>query len=100
MKVKVVHVETDVDMRMKHELRESKKAEKLKPGECLVAINRAKDMARIIDCEGGVHDYYAYAGMKFDVSEISGMMKRGLGIELTGQIGKDETKQVAATKVA
>lgn len=82
MKCKVVHVQDGWNMSFTHELRTSPRAEKLKSGECIVAINVAETIARVIDCEGGVHNYYAPEGVKFDVKTLSDMMLRGIGIEL------------------
>jgi hypothetical protein len=79
---KVVAVIQDWNMNLKHELRESPTALNLKSGQCIVAINTRRNMARVICSEGGVHDYYADQGVKFDVGELSQMMQRGIGLEL------------------
>lgn len=98
MKCTVVHVEQGWNMSFKHDLRTSPRVEKLKPAECLVAFNVAETMARIIDCEGGVHDYYAPEGVKFDVKTLSDMMLRGIGIEL--EVRKRATTAAKAPAVA
>ena len=53
MRIKVVHVERGWDMRRKHDLREGLHAQRLKRGQCLVAFNVARTMARVIDSEWG-----------------------------------------------
>ena len=82
MRIRVAHVEAEWDMRRKHALREGTRAIRLKQGQCLVAFNRRLTMARIIDSEGGVHDYYADRGVKFDLEVLAEMMLRGFTVEL------------------
>ena len=90
MRIKIVHVEPGWDMRLKHALREGIRAQRLKPGQCLVAFNRALTQARIIDCEGGVHDYYADQGVEYDLEELAAQLKRGLFVEL--EVGRHERR--------
>lgn len=98
MRVKVVHVEKAWDMRRKHALREGTRARALRPGQCLVAFNKALNMARIIDCEGGVHDYYADQGVVYDLEEVAAQFERGLNVEL--DVGRHETESVSKLRVA
>ena len=93
MKVKVIHVESNWDMRRKHALRESRRAKKLERGQCLVAFNAALSMARIIDSEGGVHDYYADRGVKFDLVSLRAMVRDGFAVEL--DVGKTTSVRAA-----
>ena len=99
MRVKVLHVVKAWDMRKKHALREGIRAAKLKRGQCLVAFNRALDMARIIDSEGGVHDYYADKGEQFDLQAVRGRMERAMFVDL--DVGKhDSVAGVAQLRAA
>ncbi len=86
--IQVVHVELDWDMRQVHALREGLRARRLKPGQCLVAFNRALDMARVIDSEGAVHNYYGYQGEEYDLEELAAQMRAGIGIKL--EVGRHE----------
>lgn len=75
----VVHVEEDpVDMRMLHEFRESDRAKKLSPGECIVGFNYNGSMARIVDYELGVHTYYADEGEKFSPELLRDRVRWGM----------------------
>ena len=98
MKLKVVQLVQGWDMRRKHELRESLRARALKRGQCLVAINVARSMARIIDCEGGVHDYYADVGGEYDLYEVAAQIERGLNVEL--DVGRHDTTRSALREAA
>ncbi len=75
-------------MRRKHALREGRRAKALKRGQCLVALNKRRNMARVIDCEGGVHDYYADQGVEYDLYELAAQMNRALFIDL--DVGRHE----------
>lgn len=88
MKVKVVHVVKDWDMRVRHRLRDGRRGSSLKRGQCLVAFNRAKNMARIIDAVGAVHDYYADKGEEYDLDLLAKHLKAGLFVDL--QVGRHE----------
>lgn len=88
MKVKVVHVIQDWDMRVRHKLRDGRKGSSLKRGQCLVAFNRSRNMARIIDAVGAVHDYYADKGEEYDLELLAKHLQAGLYVEL--QIGRHE----------
>lgn len=82
MKITIVQLVPGWDMRRKHDLRESLRARNLRPGEIIVAINRALDMARIIDCEGGCMDRYAYEGEEFDLERIAEQMRGAYAIDI------------------
>lgn len=86
--LKIAHVVKAWDMRKKHALREGTRARRLKPGQVLVAFNKALDMARFIDCEGGVHDYYADPGTRYDLVQLADQIRRGIGAEL--EVGRHE----------
>lgn len=88
MRVRVVHVVHGWDMRQKHILREGRWARALKPGQCLLAFNRRLDMARLIDCEGGVHDWYADQGEEFDLEGVAARMQRAFYVEM--DVGQHE----------
>ena len=89
-RVRVRDVIKGWDMRRKHALREGEKARALKRGQCLVAFNRALTMARIIDCEGGVHDYYADQGVEYDLATVADQLMRGLFVDL--DVGRHESR--------
>lgn len=82
MILRVVQLVPGWDMRRVHDLRESLRARSLRPGECIVAVNTALDMARIIDCEGGVTNRYADLGEEFDLETISAQMRRAYEVDL------------------
>ena len=84
--IKVVHVIRGWDMRRKHDLREGLHAQRLKRGQCIVAFNVALTMARVIDSEWGVHDYYEDAG--FNLERLGEMMERGFYVQL--DVGRHE----------
>ncbi len=86
MRIRVVHIENGWDMRRKHDLREGLHAQRLKPGQCLVAFNVAQTMARVIDSEWGVHDYYEDRG--FNLERLAEMIKAGFYVDL--DIGRHE----------
>ena len=83
------------DMRMRHALRE-KALKGLKHGQCFVALNGRRTMARIIDCVGGVHDFYADPGMRFDMQTLSQMCVQGFKVKLTGVMKYDKKLRIAA----
>lgn len=99
MKVEVVSLKKDWDMRCTHELRDSRAATQLKRGQCLMAFNTRRSMCRMIDSVGGVHTWYRRPedGV-FDVRAIAKLMKEGLAIEL--QVGRKTTQRAKILKLA
>lgn len=99
--VKIVHVIEEWDMRARHKLRRMKKARELKSGEAILALNRAQTMFRIIDSEGGVHDYYQTAAMEknrevWSPSGIRTIVALGLRVKLNvGALTRGEVKLAA-----
>lgn len=89
----IVRVVDGWDMRIRHALRD-KAMKGLKYGQCFVALNGRHTIARIIDCVGGVHDFYADAGMRFDLQTVSQMMTQGMKLKLTGIIKYDRELEV------
>jgi len=85
--VRITRIIPNWDMRIKHKLREGRAANKLKSGEVLVAFNRRRTQARLIDSAGGVHDYYVETG-QFDIGALKDMVKSGFHLDLT--IGRSE----------
>ena len=73
------------DMRQRHGLRNSRAALLLKPGQCIIAINRRRSIGRIIDCVGAIYDYYEEPGRAIDVQRLKEMVREGWGVELTGK---------------
>lgn len=98
MKVHIVRIVEEWDMREKHRLREGRNAKRLHAGEVLLAFNRALDMARFIDCEGGVHDYYADDRVRFDVDELRRMIHRGFHVDL--EVGRSEIARAHELSIA
>ena len=83
MKITIVQLVPGWDMRRKHDLRESIRARSLRPGEIIVAVNRALNMARIIDSEGGCLDRYpTYEGEEFDLEGIAEQMRAAYDIDI------------------
>lgn len=83
------------DMRMRHSLRE-KALKGLKHGQCLVALNGKHTLARVIDNVGGVHDYYADPGQRFNIDAVSQMMQMGVKVKLTGVVKHDRELRMVA----
>lgn len=99
--VKIVHVIEEWDMRARHKLRRMKKARELKLGEAILALNRRQTMFRIVDSQGGVHDYYQTAAMErnrevWSASGIQVIVKRGFRVQLNvGAMTVGEVKLAA-----
>ena len=99
-KLTVVHVEDHIDMRLVHEFRESERASKLKPGECILGFNHDASMVRVIDYEQGVHTYYADEGEKFDLGKVKERVRRGMATIIVMPKSDREKKQRSHLKVA
>ena len=97
MRVLIVRVIANWDMRRKHDLREGRAASALLRGEVLVAFNVRRNMARIIDCVGAVHDYYADRGVRFDVGVLERMTQVGISLELV--VGRSEVVRARKLKL-
>lgn len=93
LSLQIVRVVDGWDMRMRHKLREQALKE-LKYGACLVALNGKRTMARIVDGVGGVHDYYADAGVRFDIDGLSHMLTQGMKVRLSGVVKHDRALQL------
>lgn len=94
MKCRMVHLIEGCDMRSKLELLQSRKAKALKRGQCIVAINGAQTIARVVDYVGGLHEYRAREGEQFSLGAITDLMRQGIGLELN--IGVHEVHEAAA----
>jgi len=81
-----------------HALRGDRRAIALKRGEALVAFNRKLTIARIIDCVGGVHTYYAEPKTVFDIQTLSELVDRGFWMQLT--VGGQARKTAKKLKIA
>lgn len=79
------------DMRKRHALRRKPSALNLKGGEVLLAFNARQTIARFIDCQGGVHDYYADKREMFDVTQLTQLVRAGLAVDLT--VGTSEREK-------
>ena len=95
--LRVVGVVRGVDMRRKHDIR-TYYMRRVSPGQVVVLLNGDAKMARLIDHEGGVHDYYAPSGVKFDEAALYNMVERGLRVELTE--GRDTRHTVRLVRSA
>lgn len=98
MKLRVAKLVADWDMRERHKLREGRASNNLARGECVVAFNRTRTQARMIDSEGGIHDYYTDPGEEFDLGVLSEMMKAGVGLEFA--IGRSERRKASGLRIA
>ena len=83
------------DMRKRHSLR--RKAWRIKKGEVLLAFNVRQTIARFVDAEGGVHDYYAPKGEMFDVPTLYDYVKSGIGVSLV--VGASEESKADALRL-
>ena len=97
-KVRITSIVESWSMNKIHALREDSRAIALKRGEALVAFNRKNTIARVIDCIGGVHTYYAEPKTIFDMQTLSDMVERGFWIELT--VGAKARKTAKRLKLA
>lgn len=95
--VRITHIIDGWDMRQRHKLRKSRRANALKAGECIVAFSRSRKMARIIDSVGAIHDYYAEEG-RFSVDRLQKEVRAGIYLEL--RVGQSERKKVARLDLA
>jgi len=93
---KVVGVIEGQDMRRKLELLESRQVRMLKRGQCIVALNSLWTMARIVDWQGGLHEYRAPAGEYFDLISIRELIYSGLSVSLDLGRFAEETLEEAA----
>jgi hypothetical protein len=82
-KVRITSIVDDWSMNKIHALRDDSRAAALKRGEALVAFNRRLTIARIIDCTGAVHTYYAEPKTVFDIETLSGLVDRGFWMKLS-----------------
>ena len=82
-KVRIISIVDEWSMNRIHALRDDSRAIALKRGEALVAFNRKMTIARIIDCVGGVHTYYAEPKTVFDIQTLSDLVDRGFWMQLT-----------------
>ena len=98
MKLRVTKLLTDWDMRERHKLREGRASNKLSKGECVVAFNRSRTQARMIDSAGGIHDYYTDPGDEFDLGMLGEMMKAGIFVEFA--VGRSERRKASHLRVA
>lgn len=85
------------DMRRRHKLRHKPSAKNLRAGEVLLAFNARQTIARFIDCQGGVHDYYAAKGEMFDVNTLAREVSLGLSVELV--VGQSEREKADALRL-
>lgn len=90
----IVHVEENCDMRCKYDL-VSRAEKRLKKNQCYVAINSARNMARVIDYKLGIHELHCWEqGETFDLAGVIRMMMDGMGIDL--HVGRSESVRMAA----
>ncbi len=82
MRLMIRRIVADFDMRSMQDLRKLKRA--LHKGQVVVALNKRLNIAKVIDCEGGIYDApRPSVGMEFDRGMINYLMYDGLGIETT-----------------
>lgn len=65
--LRVVRVIKDVDLRKIHKGR-LRYSRNIYAGEAVLLLNRVRDKCRLIDCMGGVHNYYSDDGYVFDAA--------------------------------
>jgi hypothetical protein len=97
-KIRITSIIDNWSMNRIHALRDRDSAVALRRGEALVAFNRKGTIARIIDCAGAVHTYYAEPKTVFDIQTLSDMVERGFWIELT--VGAKARKTAKKLKLA
>jgi hypothetical protein len=54
--------------------------------EVILALNRKRKLARLVDAAGAVHSYYAPNGMRYDVKRLQELATDAIGIKLESMI--------------
>ena len=98
VKVRIIAIIGEWSMNRVHALREDSRAIALKRGEALVAFNRKGTIARIIDCVGAVHTYYAEPKTVFDIQTLSDLVERGFWMQLN--VGAQARKTAKKLRIA
>jgi hypothetical protein len=70
------------DCRRIHRLRGLRAARQLAQMEVLLALNRERKLARIVDSAGAIHSYYAPKGTRYDVKRLQEIATDALGLQL------------------
>lgn len=96
-RLRIARIIESWDMRKRHALRHKPSAKQLGQSEVLLAFNARQTIARFIDREGGVHDYYAAKGEMFDVASLTERVLGGLNVELV--VGRSESAKADALRL-
>lgn len=81
MKLRITKVIEDWNMHERHKLR--RRYAHLKSGDVVLCLNKRRNIARLVDSAGGLHDYYAEKGMRFDLEAVQSMVFSGIRVDLT-----------------
>ena len=77
---------TDWDMRKVYDLQSHASVGRLDNSEVLLALNKARTIARFIDNEEGVHTYYAPPRTRYDVNALHEIATAAIGITLERKV--------------
>jgi hypothetical protein len=83
MRVKIVRVIKNWDMRKTRGLAFSLPANRLKKGEALIAFNASGTMARLVDSGHSCITLWSNGGEVFDINAVTAKLKKGMFIEFT-----------------
>lgn len=95
-RIEVVKYLEEHDMRFRIDDRDLARKHKLQRGQCILALNTRTTMARIIDCNGGLHDWAAPQGEYFDAQSIRDLVWHGLFLELALEGRAENVTPIAA----
>lgn len=95
MRVRITKVIEDWNMQHRHKLRR-RYSSHLRAGEVVLCLNRKRTIARLVDSAGGLHDYYAAKGQRFDLEGVQQMVRQGLRLELIIGVSERRHLDIAA----
>lgn len=85
--VKVVDVQSGIDMRVTRSYLDEKECQRLRPGQCIVRVNTRRNMMRIYmggdqHIEPGMYTAWARPGHKWSREKIANWMRNSSNVEL------------------
>jgi len=94
--VTIKRLVTDWDMRKVYDLQHHASVGRLDDSEVLLALNKARTIARFIDNEEGVHTYYAPPHTRYDANALHEIATAAIGITLSRTVkGKAKLRRAA-----
>lgn len=85
--VKVIDVQSGVDMRVTHSYLDERECRALRPGQCIIRVNARRSMMRVFMggdgyLEPGMMTVWAREGQKWSREKIKNWMRNGANVEL------------------